>query len=137
MSTFAADLLTIFSAILHDKNGFCRVAPETLIQYQAHVNRLKNALTQPSVSAFARGNSQADSADAADVVRHVQQELTGQAASQAQDTTSQAPVPHRPALQPAVPNSTRRAHKHNQPILLLAPFMRPRVRHTSLPRNHC
>ena len=100
------------SGISHDTVGFCRVAPETLTQYQAHVKRLKDALAQPNAAAFARENSQADSADAADVVGRVQEELVGQAASQAQDSASEAPVPHRPALQPAVPNSTRCAHEH-------------------------
>ena len=137
MSLFANGLQSVCSAILRHTNGYCRVAPETLTQYQAHVKRLKNALAQPEEAAFARENSQADSADAADVVRHVEEKLVGQAASQAQDTTSEVPVPHRPALQPAVPNSTRCVHKCNQSVLLLAHLMRASKWHTSLQRNCC
>ncbi|KAL3154436.1 SNAP receptor use1, variant 2 [Trebouxia sp. C0010 RCD-2024] len=85
----------------------CRVAPETLTQYQAHVKRLKDTLAQPNEAAFARENSHTDSADAAGVVGRVQAELVGEAASHAQNNASAAPVPHRPLLQPAVPNSTR------------------------------
>lgn len=81
--------------------------------YQAHVRRLKDALAQPDEAAFAKDTSRADSADAADVVGHVQQELVGEAASQAQGSVSEVPVPHRPALQPAVPNSTRCMLEHN------------------------
>ncbi|KAL3154435.1 SNAP receptor use1 [Trebouxia sp. C0010 RCD-2024] len=84
-----------------------KVAPETLTQYQAHVKRLKDTLAQPNEAAFARENSHTDSADAAGVVGRVQAELVGEAASHAQNNASAAPVPHRPLLQPAVPNSTR------------------------------
>lgn len=98
---------------IHDTHGSCRVAPETLTQYQAHVRRLKDALTQPDDAAFAKDTSQADRAGAADVVGRVQQELVGEAASQAQGSASEVPVPYRPALQPAVPNSTRCMLEHD------------------------
>ena len=96
----------------------CRVAPETLTQYQAHVKRLRDALVQPNEATFARETRQADNADASEGVSHVQAELVGEAGSHAQDNTSEVPVPHMPALQPAVPNSTRYLSKHNDPLLL-------------------
>ena len=88
-------------------NTFCRVAPETLMQYQAHVKRLKDAVAEPADTDSARQTSSADAANAADVVNSVQIELVGEAAARSQANISAPPEPHRPVLQPAVPNSTR------------------------------
>ena len=103
-----------------------------MTQYQAHVRRLKDALAQPHEAAVAKDTSRADIADAADVVGRVQQELVGEAASHAQGSTSEVPVPHRPALQPAVPNSTRCMLEHSRPASVHLPVAHASKWHTSL-----
>ena len=85
----------------------CRVAPETLAQYQAHVKRLKGAVVKPDDANSSGEVSKAHSLDAADVINSVQAELVREAAARSKESVSQAQSPDRPPRQAAIPNSTR------------------------------
>ena len=73
------------------------------------MQRLKDAVAEPADANYSRETSGANATSAADVVNTVQAELVGEAAARSKASISEPPEPRRPALQQAVPNSTRYA----------------------------
>ncbi|DBB03879.1 TPA: SNAP receptor use1 [Trebouxia sp. C0004] len=84
-----------------------RVQPETIVQYHAHVNRLKGAIHEPPQASFASEAINAESKDASEVIANVQAQLVGEAASHAAAAPAETQRPPAAMFHSLVPNSTR------------------------------
>ncbi|DBA67359.1 TPA: SNAP receptor use1 [Trebouxia sp. C0005] len=84
-----------------------RVQPETMAQYHAHVNRLKEAINEPAQASFASEATNAGSTDASEVIANVEAQLVGEAASHAAAAPAETQRPPAAMFNPPVPNSTR------------------------------
>ena len=80
-----------------------------MAQYHAHVNRLKEAIDEPSQTSFASEATNAESTDAAEVIANVEAQLVAEAASHAAAAPADTQRPPAAMLHPPVPNSTRSA----------------------------
>ncbi len=80
-----------------------------MAQYHAHVNRLKEAINEPSQASFASEATNAESTDAAEVIANVGAQLVGEAASHAAAAPAETQRPPAAMFHPPVPNSTRYA----------------------------